>query len=157
MKYKIIVEGCDGVGKTTLIKKLIKKYDITSYVHVNRHDSNSFLFYLFTENKTDVIFDRHFIGEMIYPKVFNRKSDLTKNLFELLLDNFTKQEKTFICILTADDDVLLNRIKVNEYDEVKNNIVEINRQFVEIGKKYNIPIIDTTKTSFEKICEMIEK
>jgi len=155
MQYKIIIEGCDGTGKTTLAKKLIRKYGIRSYVHINKDDANDYLFYLASLGKTDVIYDRHFIGEMIYPKVFGREGNLQYSDFARLL--YAAREAGYkIIILHSRFDVLKSRIKIDEHSEVANQLEEINEQFFEIGKKWKIPMFDTSKCLFDEICEVIE-
>jgi broad-specificity NMP kinase len=154
---KIIIEGADGTGKTTLIKKIIQKFNIKSYIHINRHDPNTYNFYYETVKKNDVIFDRHLIGEMIYPKVFNRKANLNKQTFEMLLKHI-EDEKCIIIILYTNNENLISRLKfkTDEYDEVIKNILEINRQFLEIAAKYNIKIFDTSQVTYKEIFNWIE-
>jgi thymidylate kinase len=151
---RIIVEGADGTGKTTLVKELAKKYNLDS-LNINRYDPNNFNFYLETLKKTNVIFDRHFIGEMIYPSIFNRKGNLKRKDFEWLLD-YCKENDIKIIILYKEKNVLKKRQKLNEYPEVLNNILKINEKFIEIAHNYEIPLIDTEYEKIEDICEFIE-
>lgn len=151
---RIIIEGADGTGKTTLVKKLARTYSLDS-LNINRYDPNNFNFYLETLKKTKVIFDRHFVGEMIYPKVFDRKGNLNEEDFEWLV-NYSKENGIAIIILYTDESILLERQKRNEYPEVLNNIIEINRQFIEIAKKYSIPLVDVEKMNYDDICELVE-
>lgn len=151
---RIIIEGADGTGKTTLVKKLARTYSLDS-LNINRYDPNNFNFYLETLKKTKVIFDRHFVGEMIYPKVFDRKGNINEEDFEWLV-NYSKENGIAIIILYTDESILLERQKRNEYPEVLNNIIEINRQFIEIAKKYSIPLVDVEKMNYDDICELVE-
>lgn len=151
---RIIIEGADGTGKTTLVKKLAKTYSLDS-LNINRYDPNNFNFYLETLKKTKVVFDRHFVGEMIYPEVFNRKGNLNEEDFEWLI-NYSKENGIAIIILYADESTLLERQKANEYPEVLNNIIEINKRFKEIAEKYSIPLINVEQTNYDDICELIE-
>lgn len=152
---KIILEGADGTGKTTLANKLVRTYGL-SYVNVNRQDPNDFDFYKQTMRKTNVVYDRHFIGEMIYPSVFNRKGNLSKEKFEELLE-FSKQENVKIIVLHNDPKLdMVHRLDDDEYDEVIKKIMQINQKFVDIAKEFNIMLIDVMKTHFDDICEMIE-
>ena len=151
---RIIIEGADGTGKTTLVKKLAKTYGLDS-LNINRYDPNNFNFYLETLKKTNVIFDRHFIGEMIYPEVFNRKENLNEEDFEWLL-NYARENGIVIIILHTQEETLTKRQKPNEYPEVLNNIIEINKRFKEIAEKYFIPLIDVEQINYDDICELIE-
>jgi thymidylate kinase len=152
---KIILEGCDGTGKTTLAKKLQDRYGI-DYVHINRADPSTYEFYSQTLAKTDVIWDRHFIGEMVYPTVFFRKGNLNMVKFEELL-NQAKKENVVILVLTVDKETLIKNNDRPEYPEVIKNLMLIDSQFVAIADIYNIPVIDVFKTKFEDIVKVIEK
>lgn len=152
---KIILEGCDGTGKTTLAKKLQDKYGI-DYVHVTRNDPSTFEFYSQTMFKTNIVWDRHFIGEMIYPTVFNRKGNLRMAQFEILLE-LARSEKIVILILTADNETLIKNNNRPEYPEVIKNLLLINDQFKAFGDIYKIPIINVFKTNFDDIVKIIEK
>lgn len=157
---KIILEGCEGTGKTTLAQKLINKYNL-DYVHITNKDPNDYMFYKQTLRKEDVIYDRHLIGEMIYPKVFNRKGNLNYKKLEKLFD-FALKEKVCILILTTNIEEIKKRVaERNKYkpDFIINKLPLINQQFCDIAIKYasykNIFLIDTTKIQFESICEVI--
>ena len=153
---KIILEGCDGTGKTTLAKKLQKRYGI-DYVHVNRQDPTSYEFYSQTLSKTDIIWDRHFIGEMIYPTVFKRKPNLRMADFESLLAK-AREQNVVILVLNANEEQLIASSKNRpEYEEVVKNLITINSQFVAIADIYQIPIINVFDTTFDQILKIIEK
>lgn len=77
---KIILEGCDCTGKTTLAKQLCEKYNLY-YSHVTSKDPNDFEFYFNTMKTDNIIWDRHLLGEMIYPTVYNRKGNLNLKIF----------------------------------------------------------------------------
>jgi len=152
---KIILEGCDGTGKTTLAKKLVQHYGL-DYVHVNRDDPTTYEFYSQTMKKTNVIWDRHFIGEMVYPSVFKRKPNLKMVDFENLLQQ-SKENKIIILVLTAGEDRLAETNKRDEFPEVLKNLYLINGQFIAIADIYKIPMINVFETSFEDIIKVIEK
>lgn len=154
---KIILEGCDCTGKTTLAKQLCEKYNLY-YAHVTSKDPNDFEFYFNTMKTDNIIWDRHLLGEMIYPTVYNRKGNL--NLLQLAdLITEAKKQKVIILVLTEEDEIIIERIKNErpfEDEQTRKNINYINSTFVELAKMFNLPIIRKTKMSFEDICEVIE-
>lgn len=152
---RIILEGCDGTGKSTLAKKLQQHYGI-DYVHVTRGDPTTFGFYFNTLDKVKIVWDRHFIGEMIYPAVFGRMQRLTQRDFEILLDK-ARVENVVILVLTVDPQQLMINNDRPEYEEVKKNLNMINDKFVTIANIYQIPVINTFKQSFEDIIKIIEE
>jgi thymidylate kinase len=152
---KIILEGCDGTGKTTLAKKLQDHYGI-DYVHVKRADPSTYEFYSQTLLKTDVIWDRHFIGEMIYPTVFKRQGNLRMAQFETLLEK-ARNQNVVILVLTTHKETLKKNNDRPEYPEVIKNLLLINDQFLAIADIYQIPVINVFETSFEDIVKIINK
>ena len=71
----VILDGCDGTGKTTLAKIIAAKYG-WDICHCTGDDPKDYEFYRQTGKKQNVVWDRHTIGELIYPTVFNRKPEL---------------------------------------------------------------------------------
>lgn len=153
--YKIILEGADGTGKTTLAKRLMERYDL-SYVNVNSKDPNDFQFYNQTLKKTKVVYDRHFIGEMIYPKFFQRQSKLNTRQFKKLLKK-SKDLNYKIFVLYLPEDKIETNQKDDEFDFIKRNVKTINKKFIKIAKKYNIEMINVFDYTLQEVCDLIEK
>lgn len=153
---KIIIEGCDGTGKTTLAKKLARKYKC-DVIHMTNKDPKDFSFYSQSLRKTNAIYDRNFLSELIYPKVFNRYSTaITNDEFKLLLKRAIDNE-VLIVILTASSIDILNRLKkrANEPKEILKRYKWIDKQYRKIAKKYCIPIFDTTFLTVKDVCKFI--
>lgn len=156
---KLIVDGCDLVGKSTLIKKLREKYnnDRISYLHFSYRDRTDYDFYNTMLDKENFIADRHFIDEMIYPEIFNREGQLSELDFLKLLDKCNKEDIKII-ILTISQDELLRRSREREEEkEIQENLLKINRKFVELAIEHELPIFNTTINSFEEIVDYIER
>lgn len=152
---RVIIEGADLVGKTTITEYLMEKYNL-SRVHTTSRDPNTYDFYKHTLDKQDVVFDRHFIGEMIYPSIFNREGNLDEKKFKQLL-NKANELHYRIFVITVDDELLKQRLKIRkEPKEVEKRIFEINRKFKEIANKYNIKILDMTNMTIKEIKERID-
>lgn len=158
---KIILEGCEGTGKTTLANKFIEKYNL-DYVHITNKDPNDYIFYKQTMRKEDVIFDRHLLGEMIYPKVYNRKGNLNFKKLDKLM-KFANENDVFIFVLTTDINEIQRRVKErNKYkpDFIVNKLPIINKQFCDLAIRYvkykNVILVDTTKIQFEALCNYME-
>ena len=148
---RIIIEGVDRIGKTTLAKKIAKRYKL-DYVHVGINDPKDYDFYYQTLRKRNVIFDRHFIGEMIYPSVFNRKKQLTIEEFKKLMQ-FSFEEEIKVIILYSDDHELLNkRMRRERYKQVRMQYQLINKAFHTIGRdnpEY-IKLLNVSDKQFKK-------
>ena len=152
---KIIVEGCDGTGKTTLCKKLAEHYGL-DIVHVTSKDPNDFEFYRQLLRKTNVVFDRHFVGELIYPEVYKREGKLTLP-GAWYLRNLCMEEKVVPIILTTSLEEIRKRLQVRGEEKfVFDSIESIWEKFIHLADKLNIRTFDTSKDSFESICEWID-
>jgi hypothetical protein len=98
----IIVEGCDGVGKSTLVsqleRRILERYP-ESYVHVYRkgapreHPLEEYERQIIPYRPgrgEHIICDRWHLGELVYPDIFSRESAMTMPMFrhiELLLQS----------------------------------------------------------------------
>ena len=132
---RIIIEGADGTGKSTVSNYLKEKYNL-EYIHVNGNDPNTFEWYMDLLEKNNVIFDRHFIGEMIYPYIFDRKCNLSQEQFDILLKK-TKELNYNIIIMTEKDNVILKRLhdRLNEDESVIKTLKIVNKIFRVIARR----------------------
>ncbi|MDD3267653.1 MAG: hypothetical protein PHC75_10810 [Burkholderiales bacterium] len=156
---KIIIDGCDLTGKTTLINQILAYYNdpSLSYLHFSYRDRRDYDFYNTILDKENFIADRHFLDEMIYPKVFNREPGLTRFKYEDLLMKCLNNDIKII-ILTCSDEELLKRSKTRtEEPEVIDNLLAINKQFKDLAYIYNLQIFDTTKNKLTDVIEYIER
>lgn len=83
----MILEGIDGVGKTTKALRHLDAKDFDVYIHASGSTPNTFEWHLNLlhqfENKA--IYDRFFIGEWVWSKVFERTCKLTDDQIRELL------------------------------------------------------------------------
>jgi thymidylate kinase len=95
----IIIEGADCTGKTTLAKTLIQTIGEEHVSCLSKGPpafNDPVVEYLWPlsgyipNTKQHLICDRWHVGEMIYPKIFNRKSIMTMTEFKLINDVIRK-------------------------------------------------------------------
>lgn len=132
---RIIIEGADGVGKSTIAKKIAEKFNL-SLVHCTNKDPRDLNFYYQSLRKDNVIYDRSFLSEMIYPKIFNRPQKLKEYEFQYLLEK-AKDLNIKILIINNYD----FKLKNFEDEVIKNNINLIKDDYLKLAGKYNIPIV----------------
>lgn len=155
---KIIIEGVDGAGKTTLAKILAEKYGL-EICHCTQHDPADFYFYRETLRKENVIWDRHTIGELIYPLIFDRKAQITDVEAKAVID-IAKSEGVQIFVLTAPLEIIYKRLRTREKDEhprILANVSLIDGAFKECAKRMGVPVIDTTNMTLNEIFELVER
>lgn len=153
---KIILEGCDGTGKTTLAKILANKYEL-DICHCTQYDASDFNFYKQTLRKDNVVWDRHTLGELIYPEIFERKRNITFEEARILV-HYAREEDVRLFVLTCNSTELCERIakRENEHDSIRRNLFKINDMFVDYANELRIPVIDTSKMTLSEIFKLVE-
>lgn len=154
---KIILEGVDGAGKTTLAKILAEKYGL-DICHCTQHDAADYDFYRQTLRKENVVWDRHTIGELIYPKVFGRKQQIGTEDARLVMHH-AKQEGVKVFVLTTDMPTLLKRLNdrpMPEHPLIMENLHYIDNEFRFYAEQYHLQLIDTSKMTLQQIFELVE-
>lgn len=150
---KVCIEGVDGSGKSTLAKLLCEKYGM-DYIHCTSADPNDYDNYYQLMRKANLCCDRLHLGEMVWPVIFDRPGHLTWDQF-YDLNSKAKEEGVRILVCTADIDELKRRLKArgNELDVTLNNLARIDSMFKDLAGRAGIPVVDTSKMSFEELCE----
>lgn len=157
---RIVIEGVDGTGKSSLIEKLCADYGL-DFIKMTGPGWKEFESYFQKAGVDNVIHDRSFISEFVYSTIYNRKSVIDKDAFEMLLLLYRKYG-TKIIILTADVPEVMRRIKVRATDnEKENDIIRRKIAYDLIAKIFGIDIIDTTHLNedeaYKEIKKVIEK
>ena len=155
---RVIIEGCDGTGKTTLVKLLAERYRL-DICHCTAKDPKDFEFYKQTARKENVIWDRHTIGELIYPDVFGRKPEISPEDARIAL-SYCRENGGKVFVLTADDEIIKKRLSLRDISEdirILEKISEINHKFMFYANYLNVPVIDTSKMTINEIFELVEK
>lgn len=156
---RIYLDGCDGTGKSTLADELSKEFNLDKFC-LTKDSEKSVSRYLEIRQIDNTIFDRTFLSEIVYPKVFGRKEWMTDYDKEILLYHYLKldPDDVFI-ILTAENEDIKKRIlsRGDEYPEILDNISKINKKYVELAFKYHIQIIDTSVMDLKEIIQIIRR
>lgn len=154
---KVILEGVDGAGKTTLAKILAEKYGL-DICHCTQNDAADYDFYRQTLRKENVVWDRHTIGELIYPTIFDRKQQISTEDVRLVI-HYAKEAGAKIFVLTADMDVIYRRLneRGNEDFRIYKNVDYINNLFRFYADQYHVPVIDTSKMTLQEIFNLVEE
>lgn len=156
----IVIEGCDGTGKTTIANILAKRYGC-DVVHMTGDDPKDYEFYYHSLRKTNVIYDRNVIGELVYPYVFGRNAALSYENAESLVKKAKIMSVKFF-VLTADEDIIKNRIAARGEEDTRilASLSYIDAKFRSFAYENDIPIIDTTRQcpvdAANKIIKIIE-
>jgi len=152
----IIIEGCDGTGKTTLAHLLGKIYNL-DIIHGGPFDPQDYLFYKQMLRKERAVWDRHFLSEYIYSDVLKRSPYLSKqNVSEFV--EYIKVKKIVFFICDGDNEKIRKRIldRGNEPEFVTKNLDAILDAYRKFAKDFDIQIIDTENITYKEIIKIGE-
>jgi len=184
---RVIIDGMDGTGKTTIAKMLSEKHGL-EYVHFptkpvpeDLDDKRKFNFFMedfkkwFENNgyKANIILDRSFVSTMLYQSDWVAKEmgvDIEGAMWLIYkaVENKIGKYLSFnkILLFTADPKVAVKRItgrsgRTDQYETVEKLTKVLDNIFVCAGLLhdlgYNVEVIDTTKTSVDKLFLIVEK
>lgn len=133
----IIIEGPNGTGKTTFINKLLacKEFENYNVEHLTASCPNDYDFHRRLLLKDNTIFDRFFIGEMVYPKIYKRAFKISTYEIQKLCDEFANN--TIIVFIDADYGFVC--------DSLKKRGEEIDMDFIDMEKQLFNNAVDSLK------------
>lgn len=162
----IIVEGQDGVGKSTFVRRLVEEisYDpnVTGHItvlHAKAPQTDAVYEYTQPLNqyrpkqpafaRQHVICDRWHIGELVYPAVFHRPTTMTpqvRTMIELYLDALG----AVLVWLTDTPENIVERVAERGDDLVEPDMIHdlhVRYQKVVFGSLLNLQIIEGLPTT----------
>lgn len=154
----LIIEGIDGVGKTTLVEHFqnngMRKFHF-DYDTKNRNLVSKYM-KIIEMNEKNLVLDRSFISEMVYGPIIRNNCKLQIDDYKRLLIAHHNAD-TKIIYLTAPKEILLSRrindksdyeIITNYYDELSNRYDEI----MNYSSSYiDVITINTYENSIEQV------
>lgn len=148
----ILIDGADGLGKTTVIQKLsmnlqlpiIKMPNMKEYVEKGLAEEFSKLFNqtIVQFSQFDFILDRGFTSSIVYSKVFERDSDLS------YLTSIRNILKPHVFILTGEIPPEDNNFRDGNFDYFRTDelfnydeVSKVDAEFVRLAKDQGYPLI----------------
>ena len=152
---RIMLDGCDGTGKSSVCEKLANKFGC-NVIRLTYAGDRSTSAYYEMMRCNNVVHDRTFLSEVIYPKYFERKSRLNLNDVPFLF-NMVKRFYVRMFILTASSETIQNRIRQrgDEYIKDIDKFIEINQDYLDYAREHNICVIDTTDKTIDEVVNEI--
>lgn len=152
---RILIDGCDGTGKTSVCEKLANKFGC-NIVRLTHDGDRNFKAYSEAMIPDNMVHDRTFLSEIIYPKFFGRASRLMDSSIPALYQ-LIEQYDTKVFILTADNDEIVRRLNLrgDEFIDDFEKIKGINYDYIKIALIKNYVLIDTTNKTIDEVVEEI--
>ena len=163
----IVVEGPNNVGKTTFIDAFLKKHKDFSVRHITDKDDNTIEFYeSLLSTSENMIYDRCHPGEMVYPVIYGRESNVNIVNFPELCE---KHRNVVYIFIDATDEFKIRGFnnKHEDYDmqmiikeqDLFNSVMRITKLY---SKTYyimnDINTVDiNTKYLLEELNKLIEQ
>lgn len=142
----IILEGPKGSGKSTLADRLVAHISLhsTSPVKVlhkgvpTAHPVDEYEVPLLDYRPTGeyhVICDRWHLGELVYPYIYGRETQLTQGIFAHI-EAFLRSRGALLVYVSGDPDVLVERVERRDGHDAKNALIPVSiRRFGEMLSK----------------------
>ena len=153
---RIIIDGPDGAGKTTLVKKLADHFGCDILV-LTENGSKNFTDYLHKAGLNNIVSDRSFLSEIVYADVFERPSELTPAHQEALLQ-FYRANMWQIIILNASVSCLHERLNLRGDEDLSKivNLEKLRQAYKYLSTNYGLPMLDSETLDFEKLVKDLE-
>ncbi len=105
----LIVEGTDGVGKTTLCRRLLDRLPTHVYAHFTRLPAGFDYYWGYADRAgADVVQDRFHLSEVAYAAACGRPCGLTPDLYALV-DARLRALGAFTVVVLADPELVRSR------------------------------------------------
>ena len=152
---RIMIDGPDGAGKTSVCEKLANNLGC-NIVRLTNGGDRSFRAYSEAIIPDNMVHDRTFLSEIIYPKYFGRPSRLPEK-YQVALYDLVDLYQAKMFILVASNKELRRRLNIRG-DEFLNDfkkIESINRDYGALAIMHDYEIIDTTNKTIDEVVREI--
>lgn len=111
----IVLEGCDGVGKTTVANELAKKLEGgAEIIHCTRETPNTYEYFqnlIYRGQKENIILDRAMYGQFVYQE-HNERNLTMEQLHKL--EQYMEVTKARVFYVVADRKTILDRLAARQ-------------------------------------------
>lgn len=150
----IIIEGIDGVGKTTISTSLEQVGFEIHHLQYDEKNEQGFM-NLLRRDKGNLVLDRAFITEVVYGPVLRDYSRVDEKALKRLINEYGKNKTKIVYLTALKEDLLYRRRNSKEdYELLVKYYGELHKRYEEEMQKLELsfPIL-RINTSYEGIQE----
>ena len=159
----IILEGIDGVGKTTIANHLNELGFITHHFiyDQNNNDITSKYLGLLNSDTRKMILDRSFISELVYGPVLRGKSKINREQLERIVSSYQKISPILIYVKASKEDVLERRKDDNnDFNMIATYYEALNERYDKaikvLSQYFRTFTVNTSEQTIEEVFETVE-
>ena len=164
---KVILEGPDGVGKSTLAEYLCNHHGL-EVKHSSGETKNDLQYHFELINDDNICLDRANLGEIVYPIIYDRQAKMNWADQITFMNKCAEENIIYIIFYASNFEDLKKRLfSRGDTEQVLNNAEKINFSFIFLAKMFseiyeNVYALDISKESdqiyaFEKFIDEYEK
>lgn len=156
----IILEGCDGTGKSCLAASLASRFPwMASFKDKYHHQGVDRYVDLLQEDLTKTIWDRFHLGEVVYPKVLQDGRDVLSlsdwGMLELRLINY----RTVVVHCMVPEEMIRSNLMTRGDDLIQvEQITEIVLGYAEAMARTKLPVVtwNYITDDLDELCDILE-
>lgn len=156
----IIIEGIDGVGKTTIAEEL-EKFGYTRYHLTYEEKSEDGYLNILKKDIDRLVLDRSFVSELVYGPILRNYSRINKTQTENIIRQYQKAQTKMI-YLKATKATLLKRREndIEDLSMLQEYYDKLNSSYDKImqilNRYFSIIEIDTSEISTSEVVKIIK-
>lgn len=147
---RVILDGCDGIGKTTLANFLEKEKHL-NIRHSTASTKNDLQYHVDLIKEDNIVCDRFNLDEIVYPIVYNRESKMTWHEQITLMNFCSDLSAIYIIFYASNFEDLKERLYTRgDTEQVLENAEKINILFIMLADIFsqlysNVYVLDISK------------
>jgi len=158
---RIFLDGLDAAGKSTCAEMLQRKYGFSTF-HSNGKSANTYLFFRRMFDDDNVVYDRCFVGEVVYTELYKRKQKLSDDSFAKLVQLMKDKKDVLVLFACSDLSIIYDRLRARHEEDYFDEMQGQQDGFMKIAELFKdyeyFYLIDVSKRgAYKKLYSWLDK